>query len=97
MAERKKLLLRLDPEVYEAVARWAGDDLRSVNAQIEYALRMALSGAGRSPRPRRASAGVGENPGTGEGPRPDDGTDVAPSRSSGPGGSPCAGRPPRCR
>jgi hypothetical protein len=53
MAERKKLLLRLDPEVYDAVARWAGDDLRSVNAQIEYALRMALSAAGRSPRPRR--------------------------------------------
>ena len=52
MAERKKLLLRLDPEVYDAVARWAGDDLRSVNAQIEYALRMALSAAGRSPRPR---------------------------------------------
>lgn len=76
MAERKKLLLRLDPEVYEAVARWAGDDLRSVNAQIEYALRMALSMAGRSPRPRRrASAGVGENLGTGEDPRPDDGTD----------------------
>jgi hypothetical protein len=34
MAERKKLLLRLDPEVYEAVARWASDDLRSINAQI---------------------------------------------------------------
>lgn len=47
MAERKKLLLRLDPEVYDAVARWAGDDLRSVNAQIEYALRLALKTAGR--------------------------------------------------
>lgn len=67
MAERKKLLLRLDPEVYEAVARWAGDDLRSVNAQIEYALRMALSAAGRSPRPRRrTSTGPSENPGPGE-------------------------------
>jgi hypothetical protein len=53
MAERKKLLLRLDPDVYDAVARWAGDDLRSINAQIEYALRMALVAAGRSPRPRR--------------------------------------------
>ena len=51
MAERKKLLLRLDPQVYEAVARWAGDELRSVNAQIEYALRLALKGAGRTPRP----------------------------------------------
>jgi hypothetical protein len=50
MAERKKLLLRLDPEVYAALARWASDDLRSVNAQIEYALRLALRQAGRSPR-----------------------------------------------
>jgi hypothetical protein len=57
MAERKKLLLRLDPEVYEAVARWAGDDLRSVNAQIEYALRLALRGAGRAPRGSRAASG----------------------------------------
>ena len=48
--ERKKLLLRLDPEVYAALARWASDDLRSVNAQIEYALRLALRQAGRDPR-----------------------------------------------
>jgi Uncharacterized protein conserved in bacteria len=52
MAERKKLLLRLDPEVYAALARWAADDLRSVNAQIEYALRLALRGAGRSIKER---------------------------------------------
>ena len=52
MAERKKLLLRLDPAVYEAIARWAADDLRSVNAQIEYALRQALKDAGRAPRRR---------------------------------------------
>ncbi|WP_238014566.1 hypothetical protein KZZ52_06475 [Dactylosporangium sp. AC04546] len=50
MAERKKLLLRLDPQVYDAVARWAADDLRSVNAQIEFALRLALRQTGRSPR-----------------------------------------------
>jgi len=50
MADRKKLLLRLDPAVYEALARWAADDLRSVNAQIEYALRQALRAAGRDPR-----------------------------------------------
>ena len=53
MAERKKLLLRLDPEVYDAVARWAADDLRSVNAQIEFALRQALRAAGREPRKPR--------------------------------------------
>jgi hypothetical protein len=47
MAERKKLLLRLDPAVYDAVARWAADDLRSVNSQIEFALRLALKQAGR--------------------------------------------------
>jgi len=49
MPERKKLLLRLDPDVYDAVAKWAADDLRSVNAQIEFALRLALKQAGRSP------------------------------------------------
>ncbi len=52
MTERKKLLLRLDPEVYDALARWAADDLRSVNAQIEYALRLALKQVGRAPRSR---------------------------------------------
>ena len=54
MAERKNVLLRLDPEVYAAIARWAGDDLRSVNAQIEFALRLALRKAGRPVRPDRA-------------------------------------------
>ncbi|GIJ48870.1 hypothetical protein Val02_57560 [Virgisporangium aliadipatigenens] len=57
MAERKKLLLRLDPAVYEAVARWAGDDLRSVNSQIEYALRLALKAAGRPPRSPKEEEG----------------------------------------
>jgi hypothetical protein len=64
--ERKKLLLRLDPAVHDALARWAGDELRSTNAQIEFLLRRALSEAGRMPgaaeriRPRgrpRAEAG----------------------------------------
>jgi hypothetical protein len=47
--ERKQVLLRLDPAVYEALARWAGDELRSANAQIEFILRRALSEAGRLP------------------------------------------------
>ena len=47
MPEKKKLLLRLDPAVHDALARWAADDLRSVNAQIEFALRMALRSVGR--------------------------------------------------
>ncbi|MBB5917787.1 hypothetical protein BJY24_006699 [Nocardia transvalensis] len=50
--EPKRVLLRLDPAVHEAIAKWAADDLRSVNAQIEYALRLALDQAGRSPRSR---------------------------------------------
>lgn len=48
--ERKKLLLRLDPTVHDALARWAADDLRSTNAQIEYLLRAALKEAGRMPK-----------------------------------------------
>ncbi|RGD59366.1 hypothetical protein DR950_17640 [Kitasatospora xanthocidica] len=47
--ERKKLLLRLDPSVHDALARWAGDELRSTNAQIEFLLRRALTDAGRMP------------------------------------------------
>jgi hypothetical protein len=47
--ERKKLLLRLDPAIHDAVARWAGDELRSTNAQIEFLLRRALAQAGRLP------------------------------------------------
>jgi len=50
VAERKKLLLRLDPAIHDAVARWAGDELRSTNAQIEFLLRRALSQAGRLPK-----------------------------------------------
>ncbi|HEY1814638.1 MAG TPA: DNA-binding protein [Kofleriaceae bacterium] len=50
MAERKPFLLRIDPAVLEALERWAGDDLRSVNAQIEYVLRDALARAGRAPK-----------------------------------------------
>ena len=49
MAERKRLLLRLDPAVHDALVRWAGDELRSSNAQIEFLLRRALATAGRLP------------------------------------------------
>jgi hypothetical protein len=48
-AERKTILLRLDPAVHDALARWAGDELRSTNAQIEFLLRRALADAGRLP------------------------------------------------
>jgi len=53
MAERKAFLLRVDPAVLEAVQRWANDDLRSLNAQIEFLLRRSLEAAKRAPsRPR---------------------------------------------
>jgi len=45
--ERKSVLLRLDPEVHEALARWAADELRSTNAHIEWLLRRAVVDAGR--------------------------------------------------
>ena len=45
--ERKAVLLRLDPQVHDALARWAADDLRSANAHIEWLLRRALIEAGR--------------------------------------------------
>jgi hypothetical protein len=45
--ERKAVLLRLDPDVHEALARWAADDLRSTNAHIEWLLRRAVTDAGR--------------------------------------------------
>ncbi|MEV1063288.1 hypothetical protein [Streptomyces sp. NPDC050263] len=47
--QRKQVLLRLDPLVYDALARWASDELRSANAQIEFLLRKALKDAGRLP------------------------------------------------
>jgi len=49
VTERKGILLRLDPAVHDALARWAGDELRSTNAQIEFVLRRALAEAGRLP------------------------------------------------
>ncbi|MBZ5728723.1 MAG: hypothetical protein LAP87_27555 [Acidobacteriia bacterium] len=47
MAARKAFLLRLDPATHEALERWAGAELRSLNAQIEFLLRRALQDAGR--------------------------------------------------
>ena len=47
MADRKPFLLRIDPTVLDAVQRWANDDLRSLNAQIEFLLRRAAQQSGR--------------------------------------------------
>ena len=51
MAERKPFLLRLDPAIHEALQRWANDELRSLNGQIEYLLRQSLVQAGRLRQP----------------------------------------------
>ena len=50
MTKRKAFLLRLDPKILDALRRWAGDDLRSVNAQIEFLLRRTLRDEGRLPK-----------------------------------------------
>lgn len=50
MADRKAFLLRLDPALHDAMQRWAADELRSLNAQIEFLLRDALRRAGREGR-----------------------------------------------
>ena len=57
MTKRKECLIRLDPQVHDALRRWADDDLRSLNAQIDFLLRRSLKEAGRLPasRPRRAA------------------------------------------
>jgi len=47
MPAKKKFLLRLDPAIYAALEKWAGDELRSVNGQIEFLLREAVRKAGR--------------------------------------------------
>ena len=47
MGEKKPILLRLDADIYEGLRRWADDELRSLNAQIEYLLREQLRHAGR--------------------------------------------------
>ena len=47
MAERRAFLLRVDPELHDVLQRWAGDELRSLNGQIEFLLRRAAQQAGR--------------------------------------------------
>jgi hypothetical protein len=53
VADRKPFLLRIDREVLEAVQRWADDDLRSLNGQIEFLLRRALKEEAREPNQQK--------------------------------------------
>ncbi len=63
MTERKSFLLRIDPEVLDAVQRWANDDLRSLNGQIEFLLRKVLKQEGRLTDARRpAGSASAEQP-----------------------------------
>ncbi|HWF25010.1 MAG TPA: hypothetical protein VG275_06170 [Solirubrobacteraceae bacterium] len=79
MAESKRFLLRLDPDLFEALRRWADDDMRSINAQIEYLLADQARRAGRlRGRPRRRPVAEGEEP-------DDDGGSVPPPSSAGRG------------
>ncbi|MGB8020145.1 MAG: hypothetical protein WCF04_02845 [Candidatus Nanopelagicales bacterium] len=81
MADRKGVLLRLDPAVHDALAKWAADELRSTNAQMEFLLRQALQAAGRLP----GSAGAMRRPGRPRGTRggPVEGGDPAGGASVG--------------
>ena len=65
MAVRKQYPLRIDPEVWAAVERWAADEMRSANGQVEWILRDALRRAGRLPG---RSPGGGDGGPSGEGP-----------------------------
>ena len=63
--DRKPVLIRVDPAVHDALARWAADEFRSLNAQVELLLRHALTDAGRMPKqagplPRRGRPSAGE-------------------------------------
>jgi hypothetical protein len=62
VSDRKPFLLRIDPAILEAMQRWANDDLRSLNAQVEFVLRDALRKTGRIAQPDRSggSGGSGE-------------------------------------
>lgn len=56
MADRKQFLLRLDPDLWADLEKWAADELRSVNAQIEYLLRAAVRSRGRERAGKSAGA-----------------------------------------
>jgi hypothetical protein len=63
LAARKSFLLRIDPDTLEALRRWAEDDLRSLNGQVEFLLRRALADAGRLPK-RKTVRGGASQPGS---------------------------------
>jgi len=65
LTDRKAFLLRLDPALHDALQRWAGAELRSLNSQIEYLLRKSLSDAGRLPDQGEPATGNRQQEGQG--------------------------------
>ncbi len=61
MAEKKKFLLRIDDKLHAALEKWAADDLRSINAQIEFLLKEQLRKAGRLPKVESTNSSQSEN------------------------------------
>lgn len=57
MAKRKQYPLRVDPEIWDAIQRWADDEMRSANGQVEWILRRALKDAGRLPKQSKGERG----------------------------------------
>jgi hypothetical protein len=60
MATKKVFMLRVNPEIYEALEKWAADEFRSVNGQLEWAIEKALKESGRMPK--KHSSTPDENP-----------------------------------
>jgi hypothetical protein len=90
VSERKGVLLRLDPAVHDALARWANDELRSTNAQIEFLLRRALADAGRLPGRARPMRPRGRPPA-------DNPAEASPAEASPAEASPVEASPPAQR
>jgi hypothetical protein len=53
MATKKSFVLRIDEATYEAIGKWAADEFRSVNGQLEWIIQQALKDAGRIPKPKK--------------------------------------------
>lgn len=62
MAEKKKFLLRIDDALYAALEKWAADDFRSINSQIEFLLKDALKKSGRLNNNSQSTQINGHNP-----------------------------------
>jgi len=61
VSRKKAFPLRLDAEIYDAIRRWAEDELRSANAQIEFLLTRSLQDAGRHPKRKKRDGGGGRS------------------------------------